>query len=303
MANRESQILMSIHAEGPAADGGRLPLAELARIAAGVQVTLERLALALNGTFIARGRRPREVVDAVRLDFTGFRQGSAILDIARAVPAQGALLGLAEDSLLKDSLDAFEDGITGIRSEKALPAYFTHQVLGGLRDLAGGINPGNLTRIRFTRPGGGSFAIDPVFRDRLRRVSALTPETEATVVGRLHMGDFSPAALRCRIDTFAGSVLADFGADLRDAVLDAMDQMVMANGTAELQPDGTTVRVLHLSEIECLPSAPVAPFSVLQREQNVQPVSDIAELRGHAGDDEDFGLFLEAIHAARHGDQ
>jgi hypothetical protein len=298
-----SQILMSIHAEGPATTGGRMPLAELARIAAGVQVTLERLALALNGTFVAKGRRPRDVVDAVRLDFTGFRSGSAILDIARAAPAQETLPGTDDDSLLTDSLDAFEYGITGIRSGESLPPYFTHQVLGGLRDLAGGVNAGNLTSISFTRPDGNSFAIDSVFRTRLREFSALTPETEATVVGRLQMGDFSPAALRCRIDTFAGSVLADFGADLRDAVLDAMDQMVMANGTAELQPDGATVRVLHLSAIERLPSAPVSPLAALQREQHVQPVSDITELRGHVEDNDDFSLFLEAIHAARHGDQ
>ena len=51
----DSEVLLSVHAEGPAADGGRLPLAEVARIAAGLQVTLERLALALTGTYAARG--------------------------------------------------------------------------------------------------------------------------------------------------------------------------------------------------------------------------------------------------------
>jgi hypothetical protein len=145
--------------------------------------------------------------------------------------------------------------------------------------------------------------IDSVFRDRLRKVSTPGPETEATVVGRLQMGDFSPAALRCRIDTFAGSVLADFDADLRDSVLDAMDQLVMATGTAELQPDGSTVRVLHLSALEVLPSARMSPLATLQRQQNVAPVQDIAELRGSGADDEDFGPFMEAISSVRRGDQ
>jgi hypothetical protein len=77
----------------------------------------------------------------------------------------------------------------------------------GLRELAGGINVGNLTRISFGRPSGQAFVIDSIVRDRLRNMSTQGPETEATVVGRLQMGDFSPAALRCRIDTFAGSVL------------------------------------------------------------------------------------------------
>lgn len=295
----DSEILLSVHAEGPAADGGRLPLAEIARIAAGLQVTLERLALALTGTYVARGRRPRDVVEAVRLDLVAFRAGSAIIDVIRSNQPEVA----EGDSLLADSLRALEDGITAIRKGGHLPSYLTPQVVTGLRELAGGINVGNLTRISFDRPGGEAFVVDAVFRDRLRNVSALGPETEATVVGRLQMGDFSPAALRCRVDTFAGSVLADFGDELRDAVLDAMDQMVMATGTAEMQPDGSTVRVLHLSALERLPSARMLPLATLQRQQHVLPVSNISELRGSTEDGDDFESFMEAITSARRGDK
>jgi hypothetical protein len=297
----EPEILLSVHAEGPAADGGRLPLAEIARIAAGLQVTLERLALALTGTYVARGRRPRDVVEAVRLDLVGFRAGSAIIDVIRSDRPEAA--EAEGDSLLADSLRALEDGITAIRKGGHLPSYFTPQVVTGLRELAGGINVGNLTRISFGRPGGQAFVIDSVFRDRLRNVSTLGPETEATVVGRLQMGDFSPAALRCRIDTFAGSVLADFGDEFKDPVLDAMDQMVMATGIAEMQPDGSTVRVLHLSALERLPSARMLPLATLQRQQGVSPVSDISELRGSTEDGDDFGPFMEAITSARRGDK
>jgi hypothetical protein len=63
-----------------------------------------------------------------------------------------------------------------------------------------------------------------------------------------------------------------------------MDQMVMATGTAELQPDGSTVRVLHLSGLQRLPSARMLPLPTLQRQQHVSPVSDIAELRGSTED-------------------
>ncbi len=297
----DSDILLSVHAEGPAADGGRLPLAEIARIAAGLQVTLERLALALTGTYAPRGRRPRDVVEAVRLDVIGFRAGSAIIDVIRSNQPQQAMF--ETDSLLPDSLRALEDGITAIRQGGRLPSYFTPQVVTGLRELAGGINVGNLTRISFERPGGQAFVIDSVFRDRLRSVSTLGPETEATVVGRLQMGDFSPAALRCRIDTFAGSVLGDFGDELRESVLDAMDQMVMARGTAELQPDGSTVRVLHLSAIDRLPSARMVPLQTLQRQQQITPVNDIAELQGSTEGEEDFEPFIQAINSARRGDK
>lgn len=163
-----------------------------------------------------------------------------------------------------------------------------------------GINPNNLTRISFGRPDGSEFVMDSIFRDQLRGVSARSLETSATVVGRLQMGDFSPAALRCRIDTFAGSVSADFDADLRDTVLDAMDQMVMATGIAELQPDGATVRVLHISALESLPTARVSSLASLQRQQGVAEVRDIDDLRGHTEDTDDFGPFLDAIRSARH---
>ena len=297
----DPEVLLSVHAEGPAADGGRLPLAEIARIAAGLQVTLERIALAWTGTYVARGRRPRDIVEAVRLDVVAFRAGSAIIDVIRSDQPQQVMF--EADSLLADSLQAFEDGVTAIRRGGNLPPHFTRQVVTGLRELAGGINDGNLTRISFGRPGGQEFVIDSVFRDRLRNVSTSGPETEATVVGRLQMGDFSPAALRCRIDTFAGSVLGDFGDELKDSVLDAMDQMVMATGTAEMQPDGSTVRVLHLSALERLPSARLLPLQTLQRQQHVSPVTDIGDLQGNTEDGDDFGPFMEAIISVRRGDK
>ncbi len=287
----DARFHLTVHAEGPAVDGGRIPLAELARIVGGLQVTLERLALSLEtGAYTSRGPRPREVVEAVRLDFAGFRAGSVIIDITR--PGQ-----VEPDQLLERSLRALEDGIAGIRAGKHLPPYFTPQVINGLRELAGGITSGNLTSITFGRSGHDRFVLDSFFRERIREMSPPSAGGEATVVGRLQMGDFSPATLRCRIDTFAGSVLADFDADLRDAVLDAMDQMVMATGIAELQPDGSTVRLLHLSSLESLPSARLSPLVTLGRVQGVGPISDIGELQGN--DTEDFGPFLDALNSAR----
>lgn len=151
--------------------------------------------------------------------------------------------------------------------------------------------------------GGIRFRGPAADGGRLPLAESEAPEVSATVVGRIQMGDFSPAALRCRIDTFAGSVPADFDADLRDTVLDAMDQMVMATGIAELQPDGATVRVLHISALESLPTARISPLATLQRQQGVTEVRDIDELRGPGEDTDDFGPFLDAIRSARHGDQ
>jgi hypothetical protein len=112
------------------------------------------------------------------------------------------------------------------------------------------------------------------------------------------MDDFSPAALQCRIDSFAGSVLADFDADLGDTVLDVMDRIVMATGIAELGPDGSTARPLQLSSLHRPASAEATPLAALGGRQGVQPISDIEELQGH--DTDDFGPFLDAINSA-HG--
>ncbi|MER7211176.1 hypothetical protein [Streptosporangium sp. NPDC000239] len=283
---------MSVRISGPASEDGRLPLAELARIAGGLQMTLERLALTGLGTSIRPGRRPRDVVEAVRLDFTGFRRGSAILDVTRPPQAE-------TNDLLQQSLRMLDEGIEHVRQGRGLPSHFTPPVVSGLRQLAGGIGSGGVSRIELLRPGGG-FVIDSVFREALREAPAQATEREVTVVGRLHMGDFSPATLRCRIDTYAGSILADFDGDLRDLVLDAMDQLVMAGGRAELQPDGTTVRVMHLETVRRLTSAPSSPLGTLAHEQGVSPVGDVEELQGEAIDD--FDDFLEAISAARRGE-
>jgi hypothetical protein len=284
-----------VRAAGPATDGGRLPLSELARLAGGLQASLERLALSLSGAINKPGRRPREIVDAVRLDFVGFEHGSAVLKVART-----GQLALTDD-LLGASLDALEAGVNSLlREPNTLPPHFTPQVVNGLRDLTGGIGSSSVTRIEFWTGRGLLFTVDERLQIAVRQAKFEPAQEMATVVGRLHMGDFSPAGLRCRIDTYAGSVLCDFASDLRDAVLDAMDQMVMAEGKAELDPNGSTVHVLHLSRLEPLSSARPRSLDTLARQQQVRPLNSVAELGGRAI--EDFDDFLAAVRSARHGD-
>jgi hypothetical protein len=188
-----------IRAVGPATEGGRLPLSELARLAGGLQASLERIALSISGGPTRPGRRPREIVDAVRLDFVEFRPGSAVLKVARTGQ-------LSLDDLLNTSLDALEAGINEMRrSPSDPPRHFTPQVINGIRDLTGGISPGNVTRIEFWRAGTVRFAIDETLQAAVRAVQFEPEQQNVTIVGRLHMGDFSPAGLRCRIDTYAGS--------------------------------------------------------------------------------------------------
>ncbi|MEU4163365.1 hypothetical protein [Actinoplanes sp. NPDC026670] len=284
-----------IHASGPATEGGRLPLSELARLAGGLQASLERIALSISGNTSRPGRRPREIVDAVRLDFVGFQPGSAVLQVARTGQ-------LSLDDLLGSSLDALEAGINSLHSDPTtLPSHFTPQVINGIRDLTGGISPSNVTRIEFRRGGAVRFTIDEALQRAVRSVQPESLRQPVTVVGRLHMGDFSPAGLRCRVDTYAGSVLCGFTLDLRDAVLDAMDQMVMAEGDGEFDPNGTSVHVLHLRRIDVLDSARPRSLEQLARDQGIRPLESLDELSGPPIDD--FEGFLAAVRSARRGDE
>lgn len=285
--------MLAIRAIGPMTSEGRMPLAEIARIAGSFQATLERLALSISGNSNIRGRRPRDIVEAVRLDFAGFRAGSAVLQMERR--GQGTW----PNDLFHETLDAFREGVLVMnKGASRAPQHFTPQVIKGLRDLTGGLSSQGLTQIEFTAGSATLCMVDQRFRRALRRVEqSAGSDEEAIIVGRLLMGDFSPASLRCRIDTFAGSVLCDFDADLRDAVLDSMDLLVKARGLAELQPDGSTIRLLHLEALEVVRETSMRTLATLARQQRVKPVEDIGVLLGEPI--EDFEDFLDTVRSAR----
>lgn len=283
---------LTLYATGPATEGGRLPLAELARLASGLQATLEQLALAITGRSPRPGRRPADIVEAVRLDFVGFRAGSALLDIART----GQLYH--DDGLLEQSLAALEAGTQKLReSPNERPQYFTPRLVNSLRTLTGAIGDRNVTRVELRQGDRVRLVVDEALQVAVRRVTFEPVAQESTIVGRLHMGDFSPATLRCRIDTYAGSISCDFESDLRDAVLDAMDQMVMAEGRAELEPNGRTIRILHLAALRRLEGARPKSLDDLAREQGVRPISSVDELGGAPA--EGMEEFLAALRTAR----
>lgn len=282
---------LTIKASGPATQDGRISLSELARIASGFQATLERIAYSI---FIGRrrsGRFPREIADAVRMDFVGFREGSAILDLRR--PINETL-----DDLLSDSFGALTTGLRELQENPGdLPPHFDNAVINGLVTMCGGISQRNIREISFSDGDTTYFTLNHDLRSTLRTVQKSGSQLELTVVGRLHMGDFDPLSLRCRIDTHFGNVACDLDDDLRDTVFELLDTLVIASGVAEMQPDGSTVRVLHLAELEELETSTAGSLDELARQQGVSPVDNIESLRGAPIDD--FDEFLAIIRSAR----
>jgi len=148
---------------------------------------------------------------------------------------------------------ALIDGVHSLRTNPgAVPAGFTTQIIEGLSSLVGGIGT-SITLIEFRRGESTDFVLDAGLRSSLREARRHTTSEEVSLAGRLHMADFAPAALRCRIDTYAGSVPCDFDEDLRSSVLENMDELVLVRGLAELRPDNRTITVLRLEDIKGIP--------------------------------------------------
>lgn len=291
----ESNFSLELRATGPATEGGRIPLAEIARLAGELQSTIERIALNLSGGKAGGGRRPKDIVEAVRLELHGFSEGSARLAIRR--PG----IALAEHDLLMESMDALEAGVREIhQGTDVLPLGFSSQVVDGLIRLSGGVAEGFVSRIDLNRDGRLILGIDAEFRMMVRELRQSTRRDEATVVGLLQMGDFAPSSLRCRIDTLSASIVCNFDESLKDQVLAAMDSMVSARGVAEFAVDGRTMRSMDITELTGLDRAENVSLDALTREQGVVPLSDVALLgadKPMAADD--FARFLSDALSAR----
>ncbi|HET8643020.1 MAG TPA: hypothetical protein VFM37_13870, partial [Pseudonocardiaceae bacterium] len=153
-----------------------------------------------------------------------------------------------------------------------LPRHFTPSVINGLVMPCGGISEGNIHRIELSAGDSHWFTLDRDSRTSLKAVQKVSSREEITIVGRLHMGDFDPMSLRCRIDTHLGSVPCDLDDDLEDIVLDCLDELVMASGVAEFQADGATVRVLHLAELAKIEAARFQSLDELADAQGIRRV-------------------------------
>lgn len=290
-------MALEITAFGPATTGGRLPLSELARIAGEFQSTLERIALGRSGSSPQGGRRPKDVVEAVRLEIRGFRVGSAILDVDRATAET-----LFDHELLAQSLQDLHAGSDAIAkgAPDLLPESFSMPVIDGLLRMCGGISTSSVATVDFRLNGSSVLLINEEFRSAVRVVRSSRTFDDVTIVGRLQMGDFAPSTLRCRIDTLDASIVCDFDESLRDQILAAMDNMVVATGRAEYGIDRQTVRVLVLAEVTSVEESGRRSFAELAGEQKITPVASLSEFFStESVDDDEFDRFMDAAMSAR----
>lgn len=294
MVETTTRLRITVH--GDAAPEGRIALSELARIAGEIQAQVERIALVLTaGSSTGFGRRPGDVVDATQLDFVGFSAGSAVLDVeSHEAPAR---LFDDQPELVARSLQHLVDGI-GRLTDRAdeLPAAFDRGVLNGLVDLTGSVGT-RISSITLALDGARPVVIDSRTKAAASAARRRLEQERVEITGRLHMGDFAPSSLRCRIDTTDGAVTCDFDEQLRHNVLAAMDRIVVATGLAEYWVGEERPRRLHLEALRPVEEAEERSLEQLLSEQGVQPVATIDELAGPTVDD--FDEFMTAVRSAR----
>lgn len=281
---------------GPLAEDGRIVVSELVRILGELQGELERVALVLSGDrSSARGRRPKDVVDAVRLDLVAIHEGSATLELEPHDPQ----LTLISDNTLTESFRALAEGIGRIESdpEGSLPRGYDRGVVHGLFDMTRGLGAG-VEAIEIRGPGIATRVLTTSTRDKIRAAVAVSAETQIRhVAGRLTMGDFAPSALRCRIDTPTGSVVCDFEHDLRAQVLNAMGRFVHAEGLAEIVLPAGDARLLHIESLTIVDEQQASDLGGLIAAQGAKAIRSVEDLRGEPIDDIDE--FLAEIASLR----
>ncbi|MGH3443647.1 MAG: hypothetical protein ACRDUY_16695 [Nitriliruptorales bacterium] len=257
---------------------------------------MERIALVLTaGSSTSSGRRPGDVVDATQLDLVGFAPGSTILEVEP--PETHARLFEVEPDLVERSLGTFLSGINALADDPDhLPDGFDRRVVNGLANLTGSVG-NRISSIEFSLGDAPPVIVDQGTKTAVQRAQKKLEREEVEITGRLHMGDFAPATLRCRIDTAEGSVTCDFDDELRAEVLAAMDKIVAARGVAEYWPDEARPRLLHLGNLAVIEEAEEESLDQVLHRQGITPVASIDDLTGPAVDD--FDEFLAAVRSVR----
>ncbi len=248
------------------------------------------------GSSTGSGRRPANVVDATQLHFIGFGSGSAILEVEPR-PTQAQLFDDEGDELVAESMSHFVCGIKELTdAPDRLPVGYDRGVVNGLTSLVAAVGA-RVTSVEFALGAAPTVVADRRTKSAVQTARRRLEQEPIEITGRLHMGDFAPTNLRCRIDTIDGAVACDFDETLRAEVLASMDRLVTARGVAEYWPEEDRPRLLHIEELRAVAEAEEPLLDDLLRQQGATPVASVTELAGTPVDD--FDDFLEAVRSAR----
>lgn len=307
VSNSENHYVLQLRVAGPSIGHARIPLADLADVAAGVQKAIQRIGQVIqSGSSQGSGRLQAQVEAATRLEFVGIEDGSALLlvdfpqDIDRALP----MLDLGELAI-----DRLIDGLENV-TEPAfeLPSDWDDGVLRAISELGKTMQRGHVESVEMVRPNGRSSRFTPSTNEFIAsQLERPLPLIERSVLGRLMMVDFDADKRRCRIEPTDGSkVECTYPLDLKEAVRSNATRFVEVKGYATEQNG----RIKHLSILELVPlqtpagvDAESEPknLSQLIEEQGVQRISEANDLVDPDlwTDDAEVDAFLEWVNNER----
>lgn len=243
--------VLRLTVDGPLVGPARIPLADLADLAEGIQQAVRQIGSVIQtGSSRSAGRPEVGIEAATRLELVGLEEGSARLvldfpaDVARPFPDLDVGC-LAIDSLVS--------GIEALSSHDALPVDWDDGVFRAVSSLGKTLDRGDVSTINLeSRSRLSGTYTNTVSRRVKSRLERERPMEFVEVVGRLMMVDFNADKRRCRIEPPRGSAVeCTYPLDLQSSLRELAHRFVQAEGYAEVQPDGKIRRlsILRLSPV------------------------------------------------------
>lgn len=257
----------------------------LLELGGGLQLALDRIALALRGDATRRpGRRPVDVTSLTRLALVGFHGGSAVLEFELAEETRP----FADLNIGERALAELVGGLDAIASERQPRESWDEGVLEAVERATRVLERGVET-ISFRTDGVGRPLAITVDRDARRRLLAMRSREPsrryAEVVGRLLMADFAATREQARIHPPLARppVKCTFRPEHEARILALLTRYVRVSGDAEFDDLGR-LRSIELTEIdEAEPVAGARSFwespalEELAAEQQVEPLDGLED--------------------------
>lgn len=309
---------LTIRFEGPDVKPGRMRLNDFIQAATDFSVCAEKVALVLqNIPSTTKGRRPKDVTEALSLDMVAFTEGSpaVVAHMERTQPQTNIEFKDLGESTYESTYKLLLNGIEAVGgTTDALPQGFDLGVLLKIRDLGKLFNKG-ISRMEFQlnhRPQPIKAVYDAMKYERVRQRIAKPEAQQRTLQGRLLMADFKETGRAIRIHPSVGApVTCRFPDGLSSEVEDCIRSYVKVTGKMIYNETGEP-KCLELSDIESI-ETPVEAMGAQESgqawsynflespsageyalRQGVQPMMNIATLYG-PGESEDWEGFDETL--------
>jgi len=309
---REKPILQ-LKVRGPGIRSGHIPVSDLIKICEELQKTVNRQAESMQGK---KTLHPGPIVDSIRrectLELIGIKKGTTSLQFALG-KTQMTLPMPEQTSFGADVIGELAATIKSLGNGDISSQEINAGVLQGLYQLGGVIEDKHISQIEWIAPKmngrrRSTGLLNEAIRERVATRLSSPRKAKIQFDGVLDMADFKPGDKRCRIDPALGaSVMCSFDDRHAAKIQSLLRTPVRATGEATLKPYTDRIELLHIEEIERLPSLSLgegnffagSSIAELAAAQNVKPLKSISVLAGGFPDDLDVDKFLEDIYSNR----